>query len=69
MIITYSSGLSQSDVVLSLSIISTIILFCYHNNTLHATPMVANLLVHMKMARVSLEIKVKVTDYSDTSLN
>ena len=73
MINAYSSGLSQPDVVLSLTIIctiiSTIILFYYHDNTLHVTPMVAYLLVHMKMARVSLKRKVNVTDYSDVSLN
>ena len=68
MINAYSSGLSQPNVVLSLTIISTIILFYCHDNTLHATPMVAYLLVHMKMARVSLEIKDNVTDYSDASL-
>ena len=69
MINAYSSGLSQSNAVLCLPIIPTIILFCYHDNTLPVTPMIANPLTHMKMARVSLEIEVNVTDYSDASLN
>ena len=69
MINAYSSGLSQSNTVLCLPIILLIILFCYHGNTLPVTPTIGNLLTRMKIGRVSLEIEVKVTDYSDVSLN
>ena len=69
MLNAYSSGLSQLNAVLCLPIILPIILFCYHDNTLPVTSTIANLLTHMKMARVSLEIEGKVTDYSDASLN
>ena len=65
----YSSGLLQSNAVLCLPIIPIILLFCYHDNALHVAPTIANLLTHMKTARVSLDIEVNVTDYSDTSLN
>ena len=69
MINAYSSVLSQSNVVLCLHIIHTIILFCYNDNKLPVTPKIANLSAHMKMARVSLEIEINVTDFSDASLN
>ena len=69
MINAYSSGLSQSNAVLCLPIISTILLFCYHDNTLPVTPTITFLLTHMKTARVSFDIEVNVTDYSYASLN
>ena len=40
-----------------LPIIPTTLLFCYHDNTLPVTPMIANLLTHMKTARASLDIE------------
>ena len=66
---TYNIGLPQSDAILCLTILPTIFLLCYHDKTRYVAPTIANLSTQMKMARISLEVEVNVTDYLDALFN
>ena len=69
MITTYNSSLPQSNAVLCLPIIPTILLSYYHDNTLYVAPTIANRSTHMNTTKVLLQIEINVNDYPDASLN
>ena len=69
MITTYNPGISQSNAVLCLPVIPTILLSCYHDYTQYVVHTIANLSTQMKIARVILEIEGNVTNYLDGLFN